>query len=175
MILFFFFYKAPVTLDPNTGGSLLTISENMTRSKSDKDQPCPYDTERLSTSTVLGSQGFSSGKHYWDVEVKLYYGVGVAAKDLMNNKIWSIYTCGSAADMHERTPEGDVLIKTAILLNKIRVQLDYDKGILSFYDLRDSTLIHTIKHTFTETVFPFFSENAKILPAELSVVIKKPR
>uniref|UniRef100_A0A671WAV6 B30.2/SPRY domain-containing protein n=2 Tax=Sparus aurata TaxID=8175 RepID=A0A671WAV6_SPAAU len=166
---------SPVTLDPNTGGSLLTISENMTRSKSDKDQPHPYNTERLSTSTVLGSHGFSSGKHYWDVEVKCYYGVGVAAKDLMNNKIWSIYTCGSAADMHERTPEGDVLIKTAILLNKIRVQLDYDKGILSFYDLRDSTLIHTIKHTFTETVFPFFSENAKILPAELSVVIKKPR
>ena len=153
----------------------MTISENMTRSKSGKDQPHPYDPERLNTSTVLGSEGFSSGKHCWDVEVECYYGVGVAAKDLMNNKIWSIYMCGCIDSMHERTPEGDVVIKTHIYLKKIRVQLDYDKGILSFFDLRENTLIHTIRHTFTETVFPFFSENAKILPAELSVVIKKPR
>ncbi|XP_030260388.1 tripartite motif-containing protein 35-like isoform X2 [Sparus aurata] len=48
---------SPVTLDPNTGGSLLTISENMTRSKSDKDQPRPYDTERLrSRSLAVWSQ-----------------------------------------------------------------------------------------------------------------------
>ena len=146
----------------------------MTRSKSGKDQPDPYDPERLNISTVLGSQGFSSGNHYWDVEVEGFYGVGVAAKDLMNDKIWSIYMYG-CGEIHERTPEGDVIIKACILLTKIRVQLDYDKGILSFFDLRENTLIHTIRHTFTETVFPFFSENAKILPAELSVVIKKPR
>ncbi|XP_044025478.1 zinc-binding protein A33-like isoform X2 [Siniperca chuatsi] len=169
----------PVTLDPNTGDSLLVISEHMTRStKSDKIQQLPKNPERLGILDVLGSEGFSSGKHSWDVEVGGYWAVGVAArtKDPINERSWGIYVCVCTNILRERTPEDYVkIVSEDSFPQKVRVQLDYDKGILSFFDLDRKTPVHTIKYTFTGTVFPYFCENAKILPAELSVRIKQPR
>lgn len=162
----------PVTLDPNTGGSLLILSEHMTRSSSNKDQPFPYNQERLCTSAILGSEGFSSGNHCWDVEVEGYWGAGVAERvqDQTPEKIWSIYKTLCCDVMRERTPENDVKLDSEFFYSqKLRVQLDYNHGILSFFDLDRKKPVHTIKCIFTGKVFPFFSENVKILPAELSV------
>ncbi|XP_074472250.1 zinc-binding protein A33-like [Sebastes fasciatus] len=171
------FQYTPVTLDPNTGSSGLTISEHLTRStKSDKDQPLPDNPERLRGFDVLGSEGFSSGKHSWDVEIGGYLAVGVAVKGKIHINMWGIYMCDCDDMLHERSPENDLkVVSKDSFPQKVRVQLDYDQGILSFFDLVRKTPVHTIKHTFTETVFPYFSHDAKILPAEMSVMIRKPR
>lgn len=163
----------PVTLDPNTSDSLLTISEHLTRSTvSDKSQPLPGNPERLYMS-VLGSEGFISGKHSWDVKVEGYWSVGVATKD--ESEIWSIYMCVCTDILRERTPENYVTaVLEDLLPQKVRVQLDYDQGMLSFFDLDRKTPVHTIKYTFTEMLFPYFYENAKILPSDFSVRIKQP-
>ncbi len=167
--------EAPVTLDPNTGGSQLTISEHMTCSTiCITSQPLPRNPERLKILNVLGSEGFSSGKHSWDVEVGGLWAVGVAARTKDQRKIWSIYMY--IGILCERTPENEGKpVEESLLPQKVRVQLDYDQGILSFFDLDRKTLVHTIKYTFTETLFPYFRDKAKILPAELSVRIIKPR
>ncbi|XP_073349066.1 zinc-binding protein A33-like [Pagrus major] len=169
----------PVILDPNTGNSLLTISELMTRStKSVKSQPHPENPERLSAEETLGSGGFNSGKHWWDVEVGGYWALGVATKTKwpICPKMWGIYMCVCTDILRELTPRDYVkIVSENSFPQKVRVQLDYDQGILSFFDLDKKTLVHTIRHTFTEPVFPYFGENAKILPAELSVGIRKPR
>ncbi|KAF3849796.1 hypothetical protein F7725_019515 [Dissostichus mawsoni] len=167
----------PVTLDPNTGGSLLSISEHMTRSTTqDKWQILlPENPERRSTVDVLGSEGFSRGKHSWDVEVEGYWAVGVAVKDNLHKKIWAIYMCTCTVFLRELTPEDYVkVVSEDSYPQRVRVQLDYDHGILAFFDLDRKKPVHTIKYTFTETVFPYFQDNVKILPAEWSVVQRRP-
>lgn len=78
--------------------------------------------------------------------------------------------------VRERTRESDVkAVCEKLIPQKVRVQLDYDQGVLSFFDLDRETPVHTIKHTFTEPVFPCFCENVKILPSELSVGIRQPK
>lgn len=157
----------PVTLNPNTGSELLTISEMMTRSSTaNKSQKLPRNPER--TDAVLGYQGFKSGKHSWDVEVEGFWALGVAeeSSDRLNVKnVWGIYICTCHVWMHEIKSD-DVVCKDSFP-KRVRVQLDYREGTLSFLDLDKRTVVHTMKCTFKETVFPYFEEGVKILPSKL--------
>ncbi|XP_067429285.1 zinc-binding protein A33-like [Thunnus thynnus] len=169
----------PVILDPNTSGELLTLSENLTRLTSRmKSQQLPYNPERQSNFTVLGYEGFSSGKHSWDVEVvRDYWTVGVAArtKHQTSEKVWGIYLYGMFPGPLFELPTEKNLGYISEMIKKVRVQLDYDQGKLSFFCLDRKKLLHTIEYTFTEPVFPYLHECAKILPAELSVRIRQPK
>ncbi len=159
-------------LDPNTGGSRLTVSEQLTRStEGDARQLLPENPERLHGSGILGYEGISSGKHSWDVKVGALWAVGVATKNKspINERVWGIYLYGYLYAVCELTPEcdGSIVSKDSTSFpTEFRVQLDYNQGLLSFFDLNRKTLVHSIKHTFTETVFPYFREDAKIFPAE---------
>ncbi|XP_066566291.1 E3 ubiquitin-protein ligase TRIM35 [Amia ocellicauda] len=53
---------------------------------------------------------------------------------------------------------------------KIRVQLDYDRGEVSFSDPRDSTPLYTFKDTFTERLFPFFYPGIDPVPVRMCPV-----
>lgn len=162
----------PVTLDPNTGGSILTISEHMTRlTESNNSHPLPRNPERRQNSEVLGSEGFSSGKHSWDVEVGDWWAVGVAARTKNPKGFWGIVTHGVDVLLQYIEEDYDRLDLEGTMPQKIRVHLDYDQGILSFFDLDRKRPVHTIKYTFTETVSPCFRGNVKILPAVVSVKI----
>ncbi|TNN38826.1 Nuclear factor 7, ovary [Liparis tanakae] len=155
---------SPVILDPNTAHTLLRLSDDLTSvRRGDTHQKLPDNPERLTEHVnVLGSEGFSSGKHSWEVEVGdlPFWFVGVA-KESVDRKgdtsaspedgIWCLihlneeYTNGSGQTVTvTKSPQ------------RIRVQLDYEGGEVSFYDPEDTTHITTLKDTFTERLFPWF-------------------
>ncbi|XP_005449621.1 tripartite motif-containing protein 35 isoform X2 [Oreochromis niloticus] len=163
----------PVVMDPNTCSQRMTVSEHLTCLTSCDSTLFPQNPERLYDSDILGYEGFSSGKHSWDVEVDGYWAVGVAARTRVSDskKIWGIYVCMCADILFECTPEGDAKVMEDSFLQKVRVNLDYDKGILSFFDLGRKVPVHTVKYTCTEKLFPYFRGETKVLPPELSVGI----
>ncbi|KAF3702783.1 Zinc-binding protein A33 [Channa argus] len=168
----------PLTLDPNTGYVNLTESECLTCvTNTVKIKPLPCNPERMANSEILASESFSSGKHSWDVEVSGYWAVGVAEQRTKQiyKRVWAIYMCACTDILRELTPKDYVkVISEDSFPQKIRVQLDYDKGILSFFDLDRKKTIHTIKYSFREPVFPYFREDSKILPFDVSVKIRQP-
>ncbi|KAM8831617.1 zinc-binding protein A33-like [Spinachia spinachia] len=169
----------PVTLDPNTCSSTVILSEHMTRcANSGRSQPLPENPERTWHSDVLGSEGFSSGAHSWDVEVGGHWSLGVAPRTNVRtyDNVWGIYICVCTGFLRERDQINDIkLVSQHTFPQKVRVQLDYDKGVLSFFDLDRKIHVHTIKCTFTQTVFPYFRSKMKILQHEFNVRTRKPR
>ncbi|XP_077096256.1 nuclear factor 7, ovary-like [Siphateles boraxobius] len=161
--------NTPVILDPNTADPRLVLSDDLTSVRySENYQTLPDNPERFNCySCVLGSEGFNSGTHCWDVEVKesklWTLGVTTASNQrkglvFLNTDVWSVeYGCTGGSGFRVKQK-----------CDRVRVNLDYDGGKVSFSDPVTNTHLHTFTNTFTHTIFPFFrcgySSSLRILP-----------
>ncbi|XP_030579027.1 nuclear factor 7, brain-like [Archocentrus centrarchus] len=156
---------SPVILDPNTAHCCLCLSDDLTSVRQgDTKQQLPDNPERNTYSdTVFGSEGFSSGKHSWEVEVGDHpvWNVGLVKEsadrkgELLASPKYGIWALLHRSGKYTNCDGQPVTVKKS--LQRIRVQLDYDRGEVSFYNPEDMTHIYTHRHTFTEKLFPFFS------------------
>ncbi|MEQ2210641.1 hypothetical protein XENOCAPTIV_017059, partial [Xenoophorus captivus] len=156
---------SPVILDPNTAHPRLHVSDDLTSVRQgDTWQQLPDNPERnFYYANVFGSEGFSSGKHIWEVEVGDHpaWNVGLV-KESANRKryyyaspkfgVWCLWH-GSGI----YTDSDGKAVTDKKSLHRIRVQLDYDGREVSFYDPEDMSLICTYRDAFSEKVFPYFS------------------
>ncbi|XP_061098953.1 E3 ubiquitin-protein ligase TRIM35-like [Conger conger] len=175
----------PVTLDPNTAHPKLSLSEDLTSVRgSEERQQVPDNPERFDWCWVLGSEGFSSGRHCWDVEVggEIWW-VGVVKESINREErvdlspaggVWSIVLCNGKYSALNSTPEHLTVQRT---LQRVRVQLDWDRGKVSFSDPSNNTPLYTFKHSFTVRLFPFFLavETLRICPLKVSCSSLSPR
>ncbi|XP_072891243.1 E3 ubiquitin-protein ligase TRIM39-like [Hemitrygon akajei] len=165
--------RVSVTLDVETAHPYLEVSEDrksVRRTGIRRDLP---DTGKRFTDRpcVLGSEGFTSGRHYWEVEVT-------------GNRVWSL---GVAAESVERkgrvslSPEtgfwvirrvGDVLhrdcdvsglpspgtrLAAGPIPGRVGVYLSYESGTVSFYNAETKSHLHTFTgNKFTGKLYPFF-------------------
>ncbi|XP_038671651.1 E3 ubiquitin-protein ligase TRIM39-like [Scyliorhinus canicula] len=156
-----------VTLDVETANPWLEVSEDLKSLKWIGPGRSPPDTRKRFTHwpCVLGSEGFTSGRHYWEVEVTGNRGwsLGVAAESverkypvslIPRTGFWSI----ARFDKHfnimssSRSP-----LRAGQIPGKVGVYLSYESGTVSFYNVDTKSHLHTFTgNKFTEKLYPFF-------------------
>ena len=153
-----------LTLDPNTAGERIILTEENQTATYDEEKPIANDQpDVINVSQVLCKEGLS-GRHYWEVECESG-DVGVAYKSIPMNgdssleiylggnyKSWCWNTNGSFH--HNNSPQIFLVSDT----RNIGVYLDWPAGILSFFEVCPETLTHlyTLHTTFTEPLHPGF-------------------
>ncbi|XP_030256672.1 nuclear factor 7, brain-like [Sparus aurata] len=174
----------PVVLDPNTAHPRLILSEDLSSVRGGERQKLPDNPERFDYYlVVLDSKGFNSGTHSWDVEVgdSKAWSLGVCAesakrKGRILSGSWRIKLCnGQYSVCSPSAPDTDLVVQEK--LQRIRVNLDWNRGNLSFSDPDTNTHLHTFTHTFTERMFPLNStgDELKILPLKVCVTVEQSR
>ncbi|XP_074535685.1 zinc-binding protein A33-like [Halichoeres trimaculatus] len=173
---------SPVVLDPNTAAPDLILSEDLTSVRPGERQEVPENPERRMIS-VLGSESFKSGTHSWDVEVgdSLHWGLGVTSGSIQKGRFkqsgsWRIWFFGGKY-VADSSSHPDSVLSVKNRPQRIRVNLDCDRGQLSFSDPDTNTHIHTFTHTFTDNLFPCIFTREKqpmrILPLKVSVSVEQ--
>uniref|UniRef100_A0A8C5L3V0 E3 ubiquitin-protein ligase TRIM11 n=1 Tax=Jaculus jaculus TaxID=51337 RepID=A0A8C5L3V0_JACJA len=159
-------FRGDVTLDPDTANPELVLSDDRRSVKrTDQRQALPDSPERFDPGPcVLGQERFSSGRHYWEVEVgdRASWALGVC-RDNVNRKekgelstgngFWILVFLGSFYNSTERafSPLRDPPRRVGIFL-------DYEAGHLSFYSATDGSLLFIFPETtFSGTLRPLFS------------------
>ncbi|XP_018423240.1 PREDICTED: E3 ubiquitin-protein ligase Midline-1-like [Nanorana parkeri] len=149
-------------LDVNTAGNYLKISDDRkTASRSTSSQNRPETPARFKLSQVLISQSVTFGQHYWEVDVggSLICRVGMCYPSIArsgeqswigdNKKSWSLERNYNQYSV--RHDSNLIRLPGKVSSNRVRIDLDYEAGWISFYDLCDPIRhLHTFTTTFTE-------------------------
>ncbi|XP_055487821.1 zinc-binding protein A33-like [Leucoraja erinacea] len=159
--------RVSVTLDLETVHAQLEVSEDQKRVKLTGTGRRLPDTEKRFTdrSCVLGSEGFTSGRHYWEVEVagSRYWSLGVAAESVERKSLVTLTPETGVWRIRRRDDVFDALTSPPSPLSarpipgRVGVYLSYESGTVSFYDADTKSHFYTFTgNSFTEKLYPFF-------------------
>uniref|UniRef100_A0A8C3T4X5 Zinc finger protein RFP-like n=1 Tax=Chelydra serpentina TaxID=8475 RepID=A0A8C3T4X5_CHESE len=147
-------FKANVTLDPDTAHPDLVLSEDRKSvRRGDTWQRLPNNPERFDTALcVLGCEGFTLGRHCWEVEVGdgELWALGVARESVRRKGgislspeegIWAVERWWWGQFRALTSPETPLPLSR--VPHRIRVCLDCDRGQVTFIDAGDEAPIFT--------------------------------
>ncbi|XP_074509261.1 tripartite motif containing 35-28 [Sebastes fasciatus] len=168
----------PVVLNPNTASPWLFLNADLSSVKESTERlTTPDNPERFDPCVfVLGAEGYTSGKHRWDVIVgdNPKWIVGVCKESVPRKKkftvstnrgVWSI---GLSKGVYTvSTPERTEL-QVQQRPERIRIKLNIDKGEVSFWDGGTAKHLVTLTHEFDEKMFPIFGPGLHSTPMTMA-------
>ncbi|XP_050956603.1 zinc-binding protein A33-like [Labeo rohita] len=162
-------FAVDVTLDPDTAHPSLILSDDGKQvSKGDIKQDVPENPKRFDVCVcVLAKQGFSSGRFYYEVQVKgkTEWDLGVARESVNRNGqielspddgFWTVIM----RNENQYNACENSLVSLSLRVNPeiVGVFVDYEEGLVSFYDVGSRSHIYSfIGQTFTDKLYPYFS------------------
>ncbi|XP_043390679.1 butyrophilin subfamily 2 member A1 isoform X6 [Chelonia mydas] len=164
-------YADDITLNPDTAHPNLSISKDKKFTHEAQPQKVLPTPERFdSTVCVLGCEGFSSGKHYWEVDVRnsTDWDLGVARKSierkgklsLCPTKGFWVLVCSGRDYWAKTDPWTRVIVQKKP--KKIGVYLSYQEGLVTFFNVTDMSVLFTFNDcSFSGEVYPFFKNSHK--------------
>ncbi|XP_041717585.1 E3 ubiquitin-protein ligase TRIM21 [Coregonus clupeaformis] len=161
-------YAVDVTLDSGTAFSFLVLSKDRKQvGCGDTRQELLDHTKRFNNSfSVLGKEGFSSGRFYYEVQVKgkTWWWLGVAresidrkgSSNLSSDGLWTVWLNGKNG--YGASTYYPVPLSLREKPQKVGVFVDYEKGQVSFYDVEAKSHIYSFNGcNFTEKLYPYFN------------------
>ncbi|XP_062849506.1 E3 ubiquitin-protein ligase TRIM39-like [Trichomycterus rosablanca] len=161
-------HAVDVNLDPDTANSYLILSDDGKQvTCGDTKQDLPDNPERFDyCPCVLGKEGFSSGRFYYEVQVKgkTEWDLGVT-RESSNRKggikpnptdgYWFVCLRNKTAYLALDSPRDSLSLKQAP--EKVGVFVDYEEGLVSFYDVENESHIYSFTgQSFTGKLYPLF-------------------
>ncbi|XP_069619480.1 E3 ubiquitin-protein ligase TRIM39-like [Ranitomeya imitator] len=154
---------ADLLLDVTTAGDNVLISNDLkTATWTQEEQERPETAKRFQNNQVMSRRGFTSGRHYWDVETRrsgdwrvgmCYPSIDRRGRLLMighNHKSWS-FGRSNNNQYSVRHDSKVIRLPDEISSDRFRICLDYEAGQLSFYELCDPIRhLHTFTANFSE-------------------------
>ncbi|CAL8234481.1 unnamed protein product [Boreogadus saida] len=159
-------YEVDVTLDPDTAYPQLILSEDGKQvHDGGVEKRLPDNPKRFTRyACVLTRQSFSSGRFYFEVQVKdkTAWWLGVA-RESIDRKYLTLWTPETGYwtllyynDELVFRDNPDVRLPLRAELQKVGVFVDYDEGLVSFYDVEARVHLYSATGcTFSEPLYPF--------------------
>uniref|UniRef100_UPI0037E963B2 E3 ubiquitin-protein ligase TRIM21-like n=1 Tax=Semicossyphus pulcher TaxID=241346 RepID=UPI0037E963B2 len=162
-------HEVDVTLDPDTAHPYIILSDDGKQVyNSDVKKNLPDTPERFDKCVnVLAKQSFSSGRFYFEVQVKgkTDWDLGVVRESINRKEnitaspqdgYWTI----RLRNENEYTARAELPVCLSLKSQpeKVGVFVDYEEGLVSFYDVDAAALIYSFTGcSFTERLHPYFS------------------
>ncbi|XP_039527211.1 E3 ubiquitin-protein ligase TRIM39-like isoform X1 [Pimephales promelas] len=161
-------YAVDVTLDPETAHPFLILSNDGKQVTSGATElELKDNTKRFDhCCCVLTKEGFSSGRFYYEVQVKgkTKWDLGVARESINRkgmitaapeNGYWAVFLRGG--NHYQAYESAPVSLSLRVKPQVVGVFVDYEEGLVSFYDVEFRSHIYSFTgQSFTEKLFPFF-------------------
>ncbi|MCI4383015.1 hypothetical protein PGIGA_G00021580 [Pangasianodon gigas] len=144
-----------------------TLNEKLSRTLNEKLKEMDTPKRFTNYSIILGKQGFSSGRFYYEVQVsgKTMWSLGVV-RESVNRKgkiemfkpqdgFWTV----ALRNGNEYTARNNLYVRLSLREKpqKVGVFVDYEEGLVSFYDVEARSHIYSFTgQSFTEKPYPHF-------------------
>uniref|UniRef100_A0A3B3DAS0 Si:dkey-219e21.2 n=1 Tax=Oryzias melastigma TaxID=30732 RepID=A0A3B3DAS0_ORYME len=156
-----------VILDPNTNHPWLQLSDDQRKVQEGlSESDLPHTSQRFdSWPCVLGWQGYSSGRHYWEVDIANngYWRIGMTTADSQRQGRFSMcpklgyWVLWRSTHHFYACTQPETQLPLGLVPRRMGVYLDHEEGQISFYNAETKSHIFTFTGYFKDKLYPLFA------------------